>query len=164
MASILDDTYKHELQARIQELESENRQLKEEKMKLQHSYQDKLTQLAIRDSKEAMLKEVIARAIDGIAILDQNFVFVDANSSFCHSLQIERDELFRHSVETFINPEFSYKIEKLKHLLTTNGRAQGDLPFILKNGEERLFEFTATLHVDSELTTFILRDMTEKEN
>lgn len=111
---------------------------------------------------EQMFKDVFNRSPDGIILIDELGNFIDVNPSFCKSLVMEKCDLINYSLEQLIDPSCGYKINKLKHLLQKNGRAQGDLPIITKDGRKKIFEFTATANTYNNLYMCILRDNTEK--
>jgi two-component system, sporulation sensor kinase E len=111
-----------------------------------------------------MFRDVFQKAIDGIVIFDQEGRIIDVNPSFCASMGLEFDEMLTTSLDQFVSDEDHYKLDKLSKTLREKGKAKGELPLTLENGQKRYFEFTATANIYNGLYLSILRDVTEKRN
>jgi two-component system, sporulation sensor kinase E len=109
-----------------------------------------------------MFRDVFQKAIDGIVIFDQEGRFIDANPSFCASMELDIDEVLTTSIDQFVSEEHHYKLDKLWKFLREKGKAKGEIPLTLKNGKIKLFEFTATANIYNGLYLSIMRDVTEK--
>ncbi|MCA1029407.1 PAS domain S-box protein [Bacillus timonensis] len=113
---------------------------------------------------EQMFKDVFDRAVDGIIIFDEDGNLIDVNTSFCRALETSKKDLLLSKIEDLVEPEYLYKLTKLKAILRDYGRAKGDLPIITKGGQQKLFEFTTTANIYNGFYMSILRDVTEKKN
>ncbi|MGM0873313.1 MAG: PAS domain S-box protein [Bacillota bacterium] len=117
-----------------------------------------------RTINEQLFKDLFNRAVDGIVIFDQQGAFIDANGSFCASFEISKSQLNTYELGDFIDNQDIYKLEKLWSLLNENGSAKGELPVVLKNGSQKIFEFTTTSNIINGFYMAIMRDITEKRS
>ncbi|MCQ5365347.1 PAS domain S-box protein [Anoxybacillus salavatliensis] len=117
-----------------------------------------------RTINETLFKDLFNRAGDGIVIFDGQGRFIDANPSFCASVNVKREELFKLSIQTFIPIEYHDLFEQLLLTLKRNGTVSSELPFILGDGMQKLFELTLTANVHSGFFMAIMRNVTEKRN
>ncbi|EMI09459.1 PAS domain-containing sensor histidine kinase [Anoxybacillus gonensis] len=117
-----------------------------------------------RTINETLFKDLFNRAGDGIVIFDGQGRFIDANPSFCASVNVKREELFKLSMQTFIPIEYHDLFEQLLLTLKRNGTVSSELPFILGDGMQKLFELTLTANVHSGFFMAIMRNVTEKRN
>lgn len=117
-----------------------------------------------RTINEQLFKDLFNRAVDGIVIFDQQGAFIDANGSFCTSFEISKGQLNTYELGDFIDNQDIYKLEKLWSLLNENGSAKGELPVVLKNGNQKIFEFTTTSNIINGFYMAIMRDITEKRS
>ncbi|AXM90521.1 PAS domain-containing sensor histidine kinase [Anoxybacillus ayderensis] len=117
-----------------------------------------------RTINETLFKDLFNRAGDGIVIFDGQGRFIDANPSFCASVNVKREELFKLSIQTFIPIEYHDLFDQLLLTLKRNGTVSSELPFILGDGMQKLFELTLTANVHSGFFMAIMRNVTEKRN
>ncbi|MGX1981582.1 PAS/PAC sensor signal transduction histidine kinase [Thermolongibacillus altinsuensis] len=117
-----------------------------------------------RTINESLFKDVFNRAVDGIVIFDAHGRFIDANPSFCAGVNVKKEELLKLSMQTFIPIEYHVMFEQLLLMLKKKGTAAGELPFILADGTQKLFELTLTANVHSGFYMAIMRNVTEKRN
>ncbi|AKS37784.1 sporulation kinase [Anoxybacillus gonensis] len=117
-----------------------------------------------RTINETLFKDLFNRAGDGIVIFDGQGRFIDANPSFCTSVNVKREELFKLSIQTFIPIEYHDLFDQLLLTLKRNGTVSSELPFILGDGMQKLFELTLTANVHSGFFMAIMRNVTEKRN
>ncbi|QOR68837.1 PAS domain S-box protein [Cytobacillus suaedae] len=111
---------------------------------------------------EQMFKDLFHRSPDGILILNELGQIVDANPSFCKSLEMKKRQLLHVSLVDLIECKYKYKAEKITNVLFKNGKVRGDLPLETLDGEKRIFDFTGTTNTYNNLYTLILRDITDK--
>ncbi|SFA43868.1 PAS/PAC sensor signal transduction histidine kinase [Anoxybacillus pushchinoensis] len=117
-----------------------------------------------RSINETLFKDLFNRAGDGIVIFDVQGRFIDANPSFCASVNVNKEELCKLSIQTFIPIEYHHLFEQLLLTLKRTGTVSSELPFILADGMQKLFEITLTANVHSGFFMAIMRDVTEKRN
>ena len=117
-----------------------------------------------RTINETLFKDLFNRAGDGIVIFDGQGRFIDANPSFCASVNVKREDLFKLSIQTFIPIEYHDLFDQLLLTLKRNGTVSSELPFILGDGMQKLFELTLTANVHSGFFMAIMRNVTEKRN
>ncbi|MBS2968545.1 PAS domain S-box protein [Metabacillus sp. KIGAM252] len=117
-----------------------------------------------RSINEKMFQDLFHRALDGIVIYDHHGRLVDANTSFCQSFELQKNQLSSYKLKDFIDKESHEKIEDTWSLLSKAGKAKGDLPVRLKSGTRKIFEFTATSNVLNGYYMSIMRDITEKRS
>ncbi|WP_042536403.1 PAS domain-containing protein, partial [Anoxybacillus ayderensis] len=117
-----------------------------------------------RTINETLFKDLFNRAGDGIVIFDGQGRFIDANPSFCASVNVKKEDLFKLSMQTFIPIEYHDLFEQLLLTLKRNGTVSSELPFILGDGMQKLFEVTFTANVHSGFFMAIMRNVTEKRN
>ncbi|MBB6177355.1 two-component system, sporulation sensor kinase E [Anoxybacillus tengchongensis] len=117
-----------------------------------------------RTINETLFKDLFNRAGDSIVIFDGQGRFIDANPSFCASVNITKEELFKLSIQTFIPMEYHDLFDQLLVTLKRNGTVSSELPFILGDGMQKLFELTLTTNVHSGFFMAIMRNVTEKRN
>lgn len=117
-----------------------------------------------RSINETLFKDLFNRAGDNIIIFDARGRFIDANPSFCASVNVNKEELRKLSIQTFIPIEYHHLFEQLLLMLKRTGTVSSELPFILADGMQKLFELTLTTNVHSGFFMAIMRDVTEKRN
>ncbi|OOE05592.1 PAS domain-containing sensor histidine kinase [Anoxybacillus kestanbolensis] len=117
-----------------------------------------------RTINETLFKDLFNRAGDGIVIFDEQGRFIDANPSFCASVNVSKEELFKLSIQTFIPIEYYGLFEQLLLTLKRTGTVSSELPFILGDGMQKLFELTLTANVHSGFFMAIMRNVTEKRS
>ncbi|MCD7036176.1 PAS domain S-box protein [Metabacillus sp. GX 13764] len=114
-----------------------------------------------KSMNEKLFKDLFQRAADGIVIFDGNGRFVDANSSFCNLLEIQRKDLQEYALDDFI-AEKNWNMKSLFDMLLKNGKAKGELEIQLKHGQKRILEHTTAANMVNGYFMAILRDITEK--
>ncbi|WP_461201386.1 PAS domain S-box protein [Anoxybacillus sp. TBDG-1] len=117
-----------------------------------------------RTINETLFKDLFNRAGDSIVIFDGQGRFIDANPSFCASVNITKEELFKLSIQAFIPIEYHDLFAQLLVTLKRNGTVSSELPFILGDGMQKLFELTLTANIHSGFFMAIMRNVTEKRN
>ncbi|MTH54295.1 PAS domain S-box protein [Bacillus mangrovi] len=115
-----------------------------------------------RSINEKMFQDLFHRAPDGIVIYDAHGRLVDANTSFCQSFELQKNQLSSYRLKDFIDKDNSFKIENSWSLLAKSEKAKGDLPVRLKSGTRKIFEFTTTANVMNGYFMAIMRDITDK--
>ncbi|MGD6817486.1 PAS domain S-box protein [Metabacillus sp. 84] len=115
-----------------------------------------------RTINEQMFQDLFHRALDGIVIYDQYGRLVDANTSFCESFELQKNQLSSYKLKDFIDKESQGEMDQTWSLLSKSGKAKGDLPVRLKSGLRKIFEFTTTANILNGYYMSIMRDITEK--
>jgi two-component system, sporulation sensor kinase E len=116
-----------------------------------------------RNLSKKLFMDVYNRAVDGIVIFNREGKFINCNHSFISSFETTKEELLKAHLHDFVEPEFSFKIDKLWRILDEKEKAQGELPVKLKNGKNKIFEFTTTSNIFDNFYMSIMRDVTEKK-
>lgn len=109
-----------------------------------------------------MFMDVFNEAVDGIVIFDRAGQLIDVNPSFCDRLNFPKEYLLTKTLTELVEPAYHYKLKKLWRLLQKQGKASGELPIKLKNGDITFFEFPTTANIYSRYYMSIMRDVTEK--
>lgn len=117
-----------------------------------------------RTINETLFKDLFNHAGDGIVIFDEQGRFIDANPSFCASINVKKEDLFELSIQTFIPIEYHDLFDQLLLTLKRNGTVSSELPFISRDGMQKLFELTLTTNVHGGFFMAIMRNVTEKRN
>jgi two-component system, sporulation sensor kinase E len=129
------------------------------------TFHDMTQQKMMEDERlvsQKMFQDMYNQAIDGIMIFDKNGNIIDVNPSLCRSLNYDKEQLIQMSLTQLVKPSERYKLMKLWRNLYQVGKATGEFPIALANGEEKYFEFTTTSNIYNEYYMSIMRDTTEK--
>jgi two-component system, sporulation sensor kinase E len=108
-----------------------------------------------------MLSNIFQQAAESIILFDSKGNINDVNAAFCKQVDMEKKDLLKRDIRSFIPENFVYKIEKVQELLDNNRRARGEIPIQHANGIS-IVEFTTSPDVHHKLHMAILRDVTEK--
>lgn len=115
-----------------------------------------------KNMNEKLFKDLFQRAADGIVIFDDRGYFVDANTSFCSLFEIQKNTLSEWKLSDFIDKGSEWSLERLLAALHQNGKAKGELPVVLMQGEKKILEHTTTANMMNGYSMAIMRDVTEK--
>ncbi|MFY4776809.1 PAS domain S-box protein [Metabacillus sp. RGM 3146] len=115
-----------------------------------------------KNMNEKLFKDLFQRAADGIVIFDDKGQFVDANTSFCSLFEIQKNTISEWSLSDFIDRGSEWNLERLLSALQQNGKAKGELPVVLKQGQKKILEHTTTANMMNGYSMAIMRDVTEK--
>lgn len=116
-----------------------------------------------RDISKQLFMDVYKQAVDGIVIFDRSGTFINCNKSFMNSFELTKEELLNSTIYNFVEPEYTYKLEKLWTILDEKEKAKGELPVKLKNGVKKVFEFTTTANIFDYYYMSIMRDVTDRK-
>jgi diguanylate cyclase (GGDEF)-like protein/PAS domain S-box-containing protein len=107
---------------------------------------------------------------EGILLVNNNDIIIDANPTFCTNTGYSRDELLGQPAQIFRSVSHQYSsgfYENIKHSVLKNGRWQGEVWNRKKDNSEALAEVTVTQITDENnkpTHRFILiNDITEKK-
>ncbi|WP_064092333.1 PAS domain-containing sensor histidine kinase [Rossellomorea aquimaris] len=130
-----------------------------------YMYFKNVTELKEKERKDHMnvhlLSNIFQNATEGIVLFDIDGNINDANQAFCSQVGLDRNEMTKYNIQSFVPNSAHFKIEKIKTLLSQNKKARGEIP--IKNSQNiSVVEFTTSPFVHHKLHMAILRDVTEK--
>ncbi len=108
-----------------------------------------------------LLSNIFQNAAEGIILFDIDGNINDVNQAFCAHLGLDKEEIVKRNVRSFIPENFHYKFNKIKELISKNKKASGEFPITKPLGVS-VVEFTTSPYVHHNLHMAILRDVTEK--
>ncbi|MGG3914553.1 PAS domain S-box protein [Rossellomorea vietnamensis] len=124
-----------------------------------------VTELKEKERKDHLnvhlLSNIFQNASEGIVLFDINGNINDVNHAFSLQVGLDKDEITKRNISSFIPENAHYKVEKIKELISQNKKARGEIP-IKKSQSMSIVEFTTSPYVHHKLHMAILRDVTEK--
>ncbi len=124
-----------------------------------------VTELKEKERKDHLnvhlLSNIFQNASEGIVLFDIEGNINDVNQAFSLQVGLEKGEITKRNISTFIPENAHYKIDKIKELISQNKKARGEIP-IKKSHSISVVEFTTSPYVHHKLHMAILRDVTEK--
>jgi PAS domain S-box-containing protein len=116
---------------------------------------------AMRRSEDR-LKAIFDRALDGIALLDQDFIFLDVNPALCCILGHPREEFVGKHASALCPEGFENEVGKIAEIVSREGAWRGELPLLKSDGTRVELEWSISIHSDPDLRLAIVSDITER--
>jgi PAS domain S-box-containing protein len=117
---------------------------------------------AVKES-EAKFMAVFEHALNGIALLSRDFVFIDANPSLCHVLGRERDAIVGRHLSVFTLKERPLDIDAVSDALEQRGQWRGSAPLLNAVGGHVELEWSVSRYAASrEVQLAIVSDVTQR--
>lgn len=116
---------------------------------------------AVQDS-EARFAAVFENALNGIAILSDDLVFVDANPSLCRILGRPRDGVVGRHLSAFAGKEHESELEAMATTLRQEGSWRGRAPVLGAHGEHVELEWNVSAYAVPHLRLAVVSDVTQR--
>ena len=116
---------------------------------------------AVQDS-EARFAAVFDNALNGIAILSDDLVFVDANPSLCRILGRARDGVVGRHLSAFAGKEHEAELALMATKLRESGSWRGTAPMLDARGEPVQLEWNVSAYAVPHLRLAVVSDVTER--
>ena len=107
---------------------------------------------------EERFRQLFERALDGMAILDENGYFINVNNAFCKMFEVEEEQIISTHYSHLENG-----CDIIWDNVATLGRS-GEGKRVTNTGELNYFSFTLSYHIYPNHHLVIVRDMTEIKN
>ena len=115
---------------------------------------------------EERYRGIIDTVMDGIAIIDNNGILLDANPAYCKMLGYSYDELIGMQVETLVHPDHRHKVQdEFTALIMEKGKVQIGTVDIRKDGSPVPVEVHGVVfnYAGQDALLAIIRDITERK-
>ena len=125
--------------------------------------------LRTRHAEEAMLrsedrfKSVFEKALDGIALLSQDLIFVDANPAMCRMLGRTRDELVGKHASALSPKGLENDVAHIAGIVSRQGGWRGAMPLLRADGTRIELEWSLSRHSEPDVRLAIVSDITERK-
>ena len=119
-----------------------------------------LRDVSERRATEQKFQAVFERAIDAIAIADDDGRYVDVNPAACDLFGLPSEELLGRSIAEFASEDFDF--ETVWQAFTDSTHERGTFELVRPDGTERVVEFSASLDVLPDWHLSVMRDVTER--
>lgn len=117
---------------------------------------------AVKES-EAKFMAVFEHALNGIALLSSDFVFVDANPSLCRVLGRERDAIVGRHLSVFTLKERPLDIDAVSDALERRGQWRGSAPLLNALGGHVELEWSVSRYAAArDVQLAIVSDVTQR--
>ena len=125
--------------------------------------------LRTRHAEEAMrrsedrFKSVFERALDGIALLTQDLIFIDANPAMCRMLGRTRDELVGKHASALSPKGLENDVAHIAAIVSRQGGWRGVMPLLRADGTRIELEWSLSRHSEPDVRLAIVSDITERK-
>jgi PAS domain S-box-containing protein len=117
---------------------------------------------AMRRSEDRF-KSVFERALDGIALLSEDLIFVDANPAMCRMLGRTRDELVGKHASALSPNGLENEVAHIAAIVSRKGSWRGPMPLLRADGMRLELEWSLSRHSDPDVRLAIVSDITERK-
>jgi PAS domain S-box-containing protein len=125
--------------------------------------------LRTRHAEEAMrrsedrFKSVFERALDGIALLSQDLIFIDVNPAVCRMLGRTRDELVGKHASALSPKGLENDVAHIAAIVSRQGGWRGPMPLLRADGTRIELEWSLSRHSEPDVRLAIVSDITERK-
>lgn len=116
---------------------------------------------AVQDS-EARFAAVFQNALNGIAILSDDLVFVDANPSLCRILGRSRDGVVGRHLSAFAGKDHQTELAAMTTILREAGSWRGTAPVLGAHGQHVDLEWNVSAYAVPHLRLAVVSDITDR--
>ena len=116
---------------------------------------------AMRES-EAKFKAVFEQALNGIALLSHEMIFLEVNPAMCATLGRPRDQVIGKHISAFHTGASEQRISEISLALDTTGAWRGTLPVLHADGRQIELEWSLSIHSGPGTRLAITTDVTER--
>jgi PAS domain S-box-containing protein len=99
-----------------------------------------------RRQRDLEFKAIFERALNGIALIDTELLFVDANPAMCAILQVPRDAVLSRSVLDWTPPDRREEADEIFHRLLQEGTWRGIFPLVASDGQPVYLDWNLSRH------------------
>ena len=117
---------------------------------------------AMRRSEDRF-KSVFERALDGIALLSEDLIFVDANPAMCRMLARTRDELVGKHASALSPKGLENEVAHIAAIVSRKGGWRGPMPLLRADGTRLELEWSLSRHSAPDVRLAIVSDITERK-
>lgn len=124
----------------------------------------RLAERALRDSEERY-RDLVETSLEMIWTQELDGRILSANPAMARNLGLSRRRLPMLSILDILAPSVRHRVPHRTHRLKEKGSARGFMRVITRTGEERIWEYTATLRtvgVEKPVVRTLARDVTER--
>lgn len=111
---------------------------------------------------EARFRAIFENALNGVAILDENLIYVDANPAQCGLLGTDRSQIIGRRLADFVPPAYYSQIGAVETDLAALQAWRGRLPLKRLDGSLVHLEWNVSAHREPGLRLAIVSDVTER--
>lgn len=126
---------------------------------LRYALERKRTEEALRKS-EATVRAVFEGSLDGIVIIEDHGICLEANSAATAMFCVARDELIGHNILEFFDKDFATEWQQLR----VSGSGRGQFWVRCPAGASRLLDCSFKTNILSGQHLAVLRDITAQHN
>ena len=116
---------------------------------------------ALRQSEDRF-KAVFERALDGIALLSSDLIFMDANPALCRILGRARDEVVGKQAAALAPRGSEEDLGRVGAVVAREGAWRGQLPMLRADGTRVELEWSVSRHSDPDVRLAIVTDVTQR--
>jgi PAS domain S-box-containing protein len=116
---------------------------------------------AVQES-EAKFKAVFDNALNGIALLSDELIFIDVNPSMCRILGREREAIIGRHISAFSPKEQQLANTDMSAALASVGEWRGTLPVLNASGEQVELEWNVSIHSAPHVRLAVVNNVTER--
>jgi len=117
---------------------------------------------AMRRSEDRF-KSVFDKALDGIALLTQDLIFIDANPAMCCLLGRERDELVGKHASALSPTGLENEVAHIAAIVSQQGSWRGTMPLLRADGTRLELEWSLSRHSEPDVRLAIVADVTVRK-
>jgi hypothetical protein len=111
---------------------------------------------------EARFKSVFENAINGIALINDDQIYLDVNPAMCGLLRLPREAVVGKHASVFIPSDNKADAEAVGRALAADGTWHGYLPLIRSDGTPVQLEWNISMHSTPGVRLAIVSDVTER--
>jgi PAS domain S-box-containing protein len=111
---------------------------------------------------EARFQAIFEKALNGIALLSDDLIFVDANPALCRILGRSRETIVGRHLSAFSVKEQQAEIKALATTLQTSSEWRGTAPVLNAQGDHVELEWSVSTHTVPHLRLAIVSDITAR--
>jgi PAS domain S-box-containing protein len=111
---------------------------------------------------EARFRAVFENALDGIALISEDQIYLDVNPAMCRLLGLARDAIVGKHASVFIPADHKHQSEAAARALDADGSWRGHLPLIRSDGGTVPLEWSVSRHSLPGVRLAVVTDVTER--
>ena len=112
---------------------------------------------------EARFKAVFENALNGIALMSNDMIFVDVNPAMCQMLGWSREEIVGRHLSVFSLKDQPIATPELAAALDSAKQWRGTAPVLNAQGARVELEWNVSLHTEPDIRLAIVTDITERQ-
>ena len=116
---------------------------------------------ALRES-EAKFKAVFEQALNGIALLSHDMIFLEVNPAMCATFGRDRANVIGKHISAFNAGGTEHRVEEITAALAATGAWRGTLPVLHADGRHVELDWSVSIHSGPGIRLAITTDVTER--